>query len=257
MRTVRLAAAFVAAFASLTLVSLSAGAEEGQVIVKQDWPFNGIFGSFDMVRVRRGFQVYHDVCSNCHSMKLLAYRNLAEIGLSDDEIVKIAAEKQVTDGPNDAGDMFQRPGKPSDHFVPPFPNDQAARAANNGALPPDLSLIIKAREGGPDYVYSILTGFQDPPPAGFKLNAGMYYNKAFPGHQIAMPPPLQAGTVTFTDGTKSTLHEEAVDVASYLTWAAEPKLDVRHNLGVKVLIFVGILTIIAYILKRQIWSDVH
>ncbi len=256
MRTSLLAAAFVAAFASLA-ASAPARAEEDQVIAKVDWSFHGIFGHYDIPQVKRGFQVYHDVCSNCHSLKLVAYRNLAEIGLSDDDITKVAAEKKVTDGPNDAGDMFQRPGKPSDQFVPPFPNDNAARAANNGALPPDLSLIVKAREGGPSYVYSILTGFQDPPPAGFKLTSGMNYNKAFPGHQIAMPPPLADGTVTFADGTKATLDEEARDVVSFLNWAAEPNLDVRHNLGVKVLIFIGILTIVMYILKRQIWRDVH
>ena len=257
MRTSLLAAAVFAAFGSLTALSLPAGAEEDQVIVKQDWAFHGIFGHYDMAQVKRGFQVYHDVCSNCHALKQVAYRSLADLGISDDEIAKVAAERKVTDGPNDAGDMFQRPGKPSDHFIPPFPNDNASRAANNGALPPDLSLIVKAREGGPDYVFSILTGFVDPPPAGFKLTSGMNYNKAFPGHQIAMPPPLADGTVTFADGTKATLDEEARDVVSFLNWAAEPELDVRHNLGIKVLIFAGVLTIIAYVLKRQIWADVH
>jgi len=257
MRTSLLAATLVAVIGSLTILPLPAAAMEEQVIVTQSWPFHGIFGSYDMVRVRRGFEVYHQVCQNCHSLKLLAYRNLAEIGLSDDDIAKIAAERKVTDGPNDAGDMFQRPGKPSDQFIPPFPNDNAARAGNNGALPPDLSLITKAREGGPDYVFSILTGFLDPPPAGFKLNEGMYYNKAFPEHQIAMPPPLAENTVTFADGAKATVDEEAYDVVSFLNWAAEPELGVRHNLGVKVLIFVTILTIIAYILKRQIWAEVH
>jgi cytochrome c1 len=266
MRTSVLAAAFVAAFGSLAALTVPAGADDDQVIKTQDWAFNGVFGHYDMVRVKRGFEVYHQVCQNCHSLKLLAYRNLGGgdgagtgggMGLSDDEVAKIAAERQTTDGPNDAGDMFQRPGKAADHFIPPFPNDNAARAANNGALPPDLSLIVKAREGGPDYVFSILTGFQDPPPAGVKVNPGMYYNKAFAGHQIAMPPPLADGTVTFADGTKATLDEEATDVVSFLSWAAEPNLDVRHNLGVKVLIFAAVLTILAYILKRKIWADVH
>jgi ubiquinol-cytochrome c reductase cytochrome c1 subunit len=266
MRTSLLAAAVIAAFGSVAAIALPAGAEEDQVITKQDWPFEGMFGSYDMVRVKRGFEVYHQVCQNCHAMKLLSYRNLGGgdgagtgggMGLSDDDVAKIAAERKTTDGPNDAGDMFQRPGKPSDHFIPPFPNDNASRAANNGALPPDLSLIVKAREDGPNYVYSILTGFQDPPPAGVKLNPGMNYNKAFPGHQIAMPPPLADGTVTFADGTKATLAEEATDVVNYLNWAAEPNLDVRHNLGVKALIFAGLLTIVAYILKRKIWADVH
>jgi len=242
--------------AAATAIAVPALADEEIALEHVNWPWLGIFGHYDMAAVRRGFQVYHEVCSNCHSLKLVAYRNLAEIGLSDDDIAKIAAEKKVTDGPNDAGDMFQRPGKPSDMFVPPFPNDNAARAANNGALPPDLSLVVKAREGGPDYVHAILTGFSDP-PAGFKLTSGMNYNKAFPGHQIAMPPPLADGTVTFADGTKATLDEEARDVVSFLNWAAEPELNVRHNLGVKVLIFAGILTILAYMLKRKIWADVH
>ena len=242
--------------AAASAIAFPALADEEIPIAHQNWPWLGVFGQYDMAAVRRGYQVYHDVCSNCHSLKLVAYRNLAEIGLSDDDVAKFAAEKKVTDGPNDAGDMFERPGKPSDMFVPPFPNDNAARAANNGALPPDLSLIVKSREGGPDYIHAILTGFSDP-PAGFKLTSGMNYNKAFPGHQIAMPPPLADGTVTFADGTKATLDEEARDVVSFLNWAAEPELNVRHNLGIKVMIFAGILTLLAYLLKRKIWADVH
>lgn len=251
---------FAAAFAAALATGFAAApvrADDEIKIAHQDWPWLGIFGKYDQAQLKRGFQVFHDVCSNCHSLKLVAYRNLGPgLGISDDDIKKYAAEKQVTDGPNDAGDMYQRPGKPSDHFVPPFPNDNAARAANNGALPPDLSLIVKAREGGPDYVYAILTGFGDP-PAGFKMNEGMNYNKAFAGHQIAMPPPLADGTVTFADGTKATLDEEARDVVAFLNWAAEPELNVRHNLGIKVLIFAGVLTLLAYALKRKIWADVH
>jgi cytochrome c1 len=224
-----------------------------------NWSWNGIFGKYEPAQLQRGFQIYHDVCSNCHSLKLLAYRNLGGdggIGLGDDDVKKIAAEKQVPDDPDDAGDIKPRPAKPSDHFVSPFPNDNAARAANGGALPPDLSLITKAREGGPDYVYSILTGFVDP-PKDVKVPDGKYYNKAFAGNFISMPPPLSDGAVTYADGTKATLDQEARDIVSFLNWAAEPELNVRHNLGIKVLIFAGLLTILAYMLKRKIWADVH
>jgi cytochrome c1 len=257
MRTKLLAAAFAAALGTgLVATTLPAQAQEAS-LEHQDWPWLGIFGKYDVAQLKRGFQVYHEVCSNCHSLKLVAYRDLGTgLGLSDDEVKKIAAEKQVPDEPDDAGDIKPRPAKPSDHFVPPFPNDNAARAANNGALPPDLSLIVKARAGGPDYVYAILTGFVEA-PKDFKMNPGMNYNKAFPGNQIGMPQPLHGDDVKFADGTKATLDQEAHDVVAFLNWAAEPELNVRHNLGVKVLIFAGILTILAYILKRKIWADVH
>ena len=163
---------------------------------------------------------------------------------------------KVTDGPNDQGEMFKRQGKPSDPFKQPFANEQAARYANNGALPPDLSLIVKAREGGSDYVYSILTGFNPAPPS-MHMNAGMNYDAAFPGNQIAMPQPLQDGTVTFTDGTKATLDEEARDVVTFLTWVSNPELEERHRLGVKVLIFLVILTGLLYAVKRKVWAEVH
>ena len=258
MRKYLLAAAFTAAALGLGFAGAAPARADDEIKIEhQSWPWLGIFGHYDVAQLKRGFQVYHDVCSNCHSLKLVAYRNLGEgLGLSDDDIKKIAAEKQVPDEPNDAGDVKPRPAKPSDHFVPPFPNDNAARAANNGALPPDLSLIVKAREGGPDYVYAILTGFVAA-PADFKLNPGMNYNKAFAGHQIGMPQPLQDGTVTFEDKSSNKLDDEAKDIVAFLNWAAEPELNVRHNLGVKVLIFAGILTILAYLLKRKIWSDVH
>ena len=255
MRASLLAAA---AAALLALAPFAATAEDNEP-AHQSWSWNGVFGKYEPKQLQRGCQIYHDVCSNCHSMKLLAYRNLGGdggIGLGDDDVKKIAAEKQVPDEPNDAGDVKPRPAKPSDRFVSPFPNDNAARAANGGALPPDLSLINKAREHGPDYVFAILTGFAEP-PKDFKLTEGKYYNKAFAGHEIGMPPPLADGTVTYADGTKATLDQEARDVVAFLNWAAEPELNIRHNLGVKVLIFAGLLTILAYLLKRKIWADVH
>lgn len=231
-------------------------AHEGPELTKQSWPWQGVFGKYDEAQLKRGFQVYHEVCSNCHSMKLVAYRNLTALHFSDDEIKTIAAEKSVKDGPNDQGEMFDRPGKPSDRFIPPFANDQAARVANNGALPPDMSLLVKARAGGPDYIYSLVTGYPDAPPDGFTVNDGMYYNNIYPGHQIGMPPPIMDDVVTYTDGTKATKEQIAKDIVAYLNWAAEPELDARHSLGIKVLGFLVVLTALFYALKRKIWSDV-
>lgn len=236
------------------------------------WSFDGPFGTYDRAALQRGFQIYSEVCSNCHSMNLVTYDDLGPngpdggLGYTEDQVKAIAAQKQVTDGPNDQGDMFQRPGRPSDHFVPPFPNDQANRAAHNGALPPDLSLIVKERAGGlgampwlasgPDYVFGILTSFGNPPP-GEVMPDNSYYNADFPGHHIAMPPPLSDDVVTYGDGTKATVAQEAHDVVTFLTWAAEPNLEERKRTGVKVLIFLLVLTGILYAAKRRIWADVH
>ena len=165
----------------------------------------------------------------------------------------IASQAQVTDGPNDKGEMFQRPARPSDPFHSPFANDQLARNANNGALPPDLSVMAKAREGGPDYIYALLTGFKPAPP-DFQVAQGMHYNVAFPGHQIAMPPPLSDGVVSYTDGTKPTLDNYARDVSAYLMWAAEPKLEERHKLGARVMIFLLVFVVIMYLAKRAVWA---
>jgi ubiquinol-cytochrome c reductase cytochrome b/c1 subunit len=221
------------------------------------WPHEGAFGTYDRAALQRGYQVYKEVCSNCHSMKLLSYRNLADLGFSENEVKAIAAGYTVADGPNDAGEMFQRPARPSDFFVKPFPNDQAARAANNGALPPDLSLMIKARHGHEDYVYSLLTGFGLTPKGGEKVADGMYFNPYFPGHQIAMPPPLMAGSVTYADGTTASVEQEARDVVQFLTWAAEPKMEVRKQTGARVILFLVLLAGIMYLLKREIWKKLH
>jgi ubiquinol-cytochrome c reductase cytochrome c1 subunit len=223
----------------------------------QQWSFEGPLGTYDEAALQRGFQVYKEVCSACHALKHVAYRDLGDIGYSADQIKGIAAQFQVTDGPNDQGQMYQRPAKPSDMFVPPFPNDQAARVANNGALPPDMSLLVKAREGGPDYVYGIATGFKDA-PAGCTLNANMYYNEYFPGHQIAMPPPLTAdGQLTYADGTKATIQQMAHDVTTFLSWASEPNLDERHRMGAKVILFLLVAAGIFYAAKRRIWAKIH
>jgi len=223
----------------------------------QQWPFEGVFGTYDTAASQRGFQVYKEVCSACHAVKHLAFRNLEEIGYTEDQVKGIAAQYQVTDGPNDEGQMFQRPARPSDPIPGPFPNDQAARAANNGALPPDLSLITKAREGGPDYVYAILNGFKDAPP-GFKLLEGTYYNQYFTGHQIKMPPPLtQTDQLKYADGTQATVPQMSHDVVSFLSWAAEPNLNDRHRIGFKVILFLIIATGVFYAAKRKIWSRIH
>jgi cytochrome c1 len=225
----------------------------------QDWTFSPPFGSYDNAQLQRGFQVYKEICSNCHSMRLLSYRNLGEPGgpeFSPKAVEAIASQVQVTDGPNEKGEMFQRPARPSDLFRSPFANEQLARNANGGALPPDLSVMAKAREGGPDYIYAILTGYADA-PAGFDLAQGMHYNKAFPGHQIAMPPPLSDGIVKYTDGTKGTLDNYARDVSAYLMWAAEPKLEERHKTGARVLIFLAVFAAIMYLAKRTVWARLH
>ena len=244
--------------AALLLVAPFAWAqdEETPPLPHPGWSFNGVFGTFDRAALQRGFQIYSEVCSNCHAMSLLHYRDLAALGYSEDEIKAIAAQKQVTDGPNDQGEMFQRPGRPADAFVSPYPNDKAARAAHNGALPPDLSLIVKAREGGADYVYGILTGFVNP-PANFKLADGMSYDEYFPGEQIAMPQPLTDDSVTYADKTPALLPQEAHDVVTFLAWAAEPTMETRKRTGAKVMLFLLAMTGVLYGAKRKIWSDLH
>ncbi len=248
------AAALIGAICAASLSSRAA--EQMPPLPHQEWSFLGVFGTYDRASAQRGFQVYKEVCSACHPVKHLFFRDLAELGYSEDEVKAIAASYQVTDGPNDQGEMYQRPGRPSDPIPGPFPNDQAARAANNGALPPDLSMIVKAREGGPDYIFGLLNGYKEP-PAGFKLLTGMSYNEYFPGHQIAMPPPLSEGAVTFADGTPATVPQMAHDVVTFLTWAAEPNLEPRHRTGFKVVMFLVVAAGIFYAAKRKIWATAH
>lgn len=225
----------------------------------QDWSFYGmtkVFGTFDRAAAQRGFQVYNEVCAGCHSLNLLSYRHLAGIGFSEKEIKAIAASKEVTDGPNDDGDMFERPAIPADRFVSPFANDKAAAASNGGKTPPDLSLMTKARFNGPDYLYALLTGYADA-PADVEVPDGGSYNTYFPGHIIAMAPPLSDEAVEYTDGTEATLEQHARDVTTFLAWAAEPELEERKSMGVKVLLFLLILTGMLYAVKRQVWRDQH
>jgi ubiquinol-cytochrome c reductase cytochrome c1 subunit len=211
---------------------------------------------YDKASMQRGLKVYREVCASCHSLKRVYFRNLEDLGYDEGQVKNIAAEYTVTDGPNDDGEMFERPALPSDHFVSPYPNDKAAKAMNNGALPPDLSLIIKARHHGPDYVYGILTGY-DTPPEGTVLLAGQSWNKTMPGHIIAMPPPLQDGQVAYEDNTPQTVQQYAHDVVNFLTWASEPTMEARKRTGIKVLIFLSVFAAVMYAVKRKIWADVH
>lgn len=238
------------------MIAPNAHAAEEVHIPRQEWSFGGLFGTFDRAAAQRGYQVFKEVCANCHSMHLISFRNLAGIGLSEPEIRALAAQVEVTDGPNDQGEMFQRPGRASDRFPLRFPNEAAARAANNGAYPPDLSLITKARPAGADYLYALLVGYGEP-PEGVTVMEGMNYNSAFPGHQIAMAQPLHDEQVTYADGTKATISQMAHDVATFLAWTAEPEMEVRKAMGVKIILFLIILTGLTYGVKRKIWADVH
>jgi ubiquinol-cytochrome c reductase cytochrome c1 subunit len=259
MASFRLAWAIAAATAAVLGLGSGASAQTAESAtppIQHNWPFTGVFGHFDRAAAQRGLQIYRQVCSNCHSLKYIAFRNLEALGYSEDQVKAIAAQYEITDGPNDQGEMYKRPGKPSDYFPPPFPNAQAARAANGGALPPDLSLIVKARPDGSNYVFSILQGFRNP-PAGESGPPGTYYNIYFPSHWIAMPPPLTADQVTYADGTKATLEQEANDVANFLTWAAEPTMEARKETGLKVMLFLIVLTALLYATKRKIWAHQH
>jgi ubiquinol-cytochrome c reductase cytochrome c1 subunit len=251
---------WISAAATVLLgLSLSgpAQAAEGAVHpIQHSWSFDGLFGSFDRAAAQRGFQVYREVCSLCHGLDHIAFRNLADLGFSEDQVRSLAAEYQVTDGPNDSGEMFERPATPADHIPPPFPNEQAARAAQGGALPPDLSLITKARADGSNYIYSVLVGYQDP-PADAEGPEGTYYNLYFPGNWIAMPPPLSPDMVQYADGTSASIEQMAADVTVFLTWAGEPTLEARKQMGLKVMLFLIVLTGLLFATKRKVWAEVH
>ena len=228
-------------------------------IPKQDWSFKGITGKFERSSLQRGYQVYTEVCSSCHSMNLLSYRNLGEEGgpeFSLEQVKAIAANFEVTDGPDNDGEMFTRPARPSDKFVSPYPNVKAAMAANGGAYPPDMSVLVKARKGGADYIYAVLTGYTEA-PANFELDEGVYYNKYMDGNKIKMSNPLSDDLVSYSDGTKASEAQMAKDVTTFLTWAAEPHLESRHKMGFKVIIFLIILTILVYFSMRKLWSRIN
>jgi cytochrome c1 len=269
MRKILLAAAAV-----LGLTAAAFAAEKAPAPPAQDWSFDGIFGTYNKAQLKRGFQIYAEVCASCHSLRHIAYRHLTGIGLTMAEIEKIAAEKEVPGEPDDEGEVKPRPAKPSDMMVRPFANENAARAANNGALPPDLTLIVLARNGGSDYLHALLTGYKDPPkfepdengqpkkdkngkPIPFKLGEGLYYNSHFQGHRIAMAQPLSPDDFEYEDKTKATLSGMARDVTAFLHWAADPYMVERKRMGIKVVLFLLFLTALLYAWKRKVWAELH
>ena len=244
-------------FLSLALISIfnsSFAAGEKISYPQLNWSFSGILGTFDRASQQRGLQVYKEVCSGCHGMRLLAYRNLKAIGYNDEEIKAFAAENSVNTT-DDEGEVVERPARPSDKFVSPYPNDKAARAANGGAYPPDLSLIVKARPDGANYLHALLTGYVDA-PANQKVPDGMYYNKFYPGKLIGMPQPLYDDGVEYADGTKATPDQMAKDVTAFLAWASEPEMEERKSLGISVVLFLLLLTTLSYFAMKQIWAPI-
>jgi ubiquinol-cytochrome c reductase cytochrome c1 subunit len=237
-----------------------------------EWSFSGPLGHWNLGQLQRGLQVYTEVCSACHGIGYIAFRNLAALGYGEDQVRGFAAGYNVVDGPNAEGEMFDRPGRISDHFPSPYPNDAAAAFANNGAVPPDLSLMAKARapergfpwfvmdaftlyaENGPDYIYSLLTGYREP-PAQLELPPNTYYNPYFVGGlALAMAPPLSDGVVSYADGTPETVEQYSRDVAAFLMWTAEPHLVTRKELGLKVMLFLAVFAALVYLVKKKVWS---
>lgn len=248
----------------LTVPVLAAG--DAMPPKEAEWSFDGPFGTYDRAALQRGFQVYKEVCAACHGLKRVAFSALDDPGgpgFTEAEMKAIAAGYRIPADPNDQGEIFDengerltRPGIPADRFPDPYPNENAARANNNGALPPDLSVIVKARLGGPDYVYSLLTGYQDP-PAGVTMRAGMNYNPYFSGGQIAMAQPLFPNSVTYADGTEPTVGQMAHDVVTFLSWAAEPKMEARKRLGFQAMLYLALFAGLLYLAYRRIWSGLH
>lgn len=221
------------------------------------WSFDGMFGTVDKQSVQRGLQVYKEVCAACHGLDRIAFRNLTEIGFSEDEVKALAASYKIKDGPNDMGEMYEREGLAKDYFPNPHPNPQAAAAAFGGKAPPDLSLMVKARHDGANYLYSLLTGYGLTPPPEHVVPEGNYYNPYFPGGNILMPAPLSEGQVTYSDGTVASVEQMSRDVTNFLQWAAEPEMESRKQMGIKVLIYLAIFTGFMYIAKRNLWKKLH
>ena len=260
--------------ASLTALPPADAAEDTLQPPRQKWSFAGPFGHYDRGQLQRGFKIYREVCSICHGLNLLSFRNLSELGYTEAQVKQIASEYKVQDGPNDQGEMFERDGRPADRFPPPWPNENAARVRYN-AVPPDMSVIAKARtyergfpwfvldvftqyqENGVDYIAALLTGYEDEPPAGVTLTGALQYNKYFPGHAIAMPKPMDNDRVTYEDGAPQTLEQYAKDVTAFLMWAAEPHLEARKRIGLQVMIFLIVLGGLLYFTKKKVWAAAH
>jgi cytochrome c1 len=269
--------ALLAAGSLLGLTALATAQEhahEQLVPPRQQWSFAGPFGHYDRGQLQRGFKVYKEVCAVCHGLKMIAFRNLADLGYSEAQVKAIAAEYKIQDGPNDQGDMFERNGRPADYFPTPWPNENAARARYNG-VPPDMSVLAKARtyergfpwfifdmfiqfqEQGVDYIHALLVGYEEKAPAGVTLPQGTFYNKYFPGNAIAMPPPLTDKRVDYTDGSPTTVDQYAKDVAAFMMWAAEPHMEARKRIGFQVMIFLIVFAGLMYFTKKQVWAEAH
>ena len=244
-------------FIFLSTMPFSVFAEEKNIdLIHTNWSFDGLFGTFNRASLQRGYQVYQEVCSGCHSVQHLSYRNLYEKGgpeFSIEEAKVIASQFELEDGPNSDGEMFTRPARLSDKFVKPYPNVKASAAANGGAYPPDMSVLAKARAGGADYIYSLLLGY-DENPTDLELEDGVYYNKFMTGNKIKMSEPLYDGMVEYSDGTKSSKSQMAKDVTAFLVWASEPHLEAQHKMGFKTIIYLVILIILVYMSKQKVWS---
>ena len=246
-------------FLSLLFLVQNTFAEDKVKLLKVDWSFKGYLGKFDRASLQRGYQVYTEVCASCHSMSYLSYRNLSEKGgpeFSIEQAKAIAANFEVTDGPNDDGDMFTRPARLSDKFVNPYRNVKEAMSLNGGAYPPDMSVLVKARSGGANYIYSLLLGYEDP-PNGMTLDDGVYYNKYMYGKMIKMAKPLSDGLLEYNDGTEATEEQMSKDVVTFLAWAAEPHLEARHKIGFKAIIYLLILTLLVYLSMKRLWSRIE
>jgi ubiquinol-cytochrome c reductase cytochrome b/c1 subunit len=264
----------LAGLAALGPQPAAAQEHESPTPPRQVWSFSGPLGTFDRAQLQRGFKVYREVCSVCHGLKYVAFRNLADLGYSEAQVKQIASEYKIQDGPNDQGEMFERDGRPADHFPTPWPNENAARARYNG-VPPDMSVLAKARsyergfpwfifdiftqfqEQGPDYIHALMIGYKEKPPEGFALPPGSFYNEYFPGHSIAMPPPLSDGRVEYTDGSPATVDQYSKDVATFLMWAAEPHMEQRKRIGFQVMIFLLVFAGLLYFTKKKVWADAH
>ena len=257
----------LAVAAALSLAAPGLAAEDAHHPEDHEWSFEGPFGTFDRASLQRGFQVYEQVCSACHSLDYVAFADLGREGgpfhneeyanPNENPVVRASeADYMITDGPDDFGDMFERPGRPADEFPDPYANDQQARAANGGALPPNLSVITKARQGGPEYIRSLLLGYGEEPPEDLEVRPGLYYNPYFSGGLIAMPPQLQDGLVEYADGTEATAEQMAHDVVAFLAWAGEPHLEARKRMGMMVMIYLLILCALLWAAYKQVWSRI-